>query len=268
MDLLTQNQIDEFELQGAICLRKVLPPEQIEILRQGVELNLRSLSPLSKIASHSDDPGYFIEDFCSWRQNQFYKNFIFNSEIGAMAGSLMNSKTSRLFHDHLLVKAADTRQRTPWHQDQPYYNVRGKQNCSMWIPLDPVSRHSTLEFVFGSHKGPWYMPRSFRDNQAKWFPEGSLPDVPDIESHRSKYEIAGWEVEPGDIVCFHMLTLHAAGGVDPGKRRRVFSLRFLGDDTRHAPRPWITSPPFEGLEAELPAGSPMEHELFPVLWTR
>jgi len=44
------------------------------------------------------------------------------------------------------------------------------------------------------------------------------------------------------------------------------SLRFLGDDATHAPRPWRTSPPFEGLE--LPAGAPMHHPIFPVLRTR
>ena len=33
--------------------------------------------------------------------------------------------------------------RTPWHQDQPYYNISGQQNCSFWIPVDPVGREST-----------------------------------------------------------------------------------------------------------------------------
>jgi hypothetical protein len=46
----------------------------------------------------------------------------------------------------------------------------------------------------------------------------------------------------------------------------VLSLRFLGDDIVHAPRPWRTSPPFPGLERELPAGAPMDHPLFPVVW--
>jgi len=34
------------------------------------------------------------------------------------------------------------RQPTPWHQDQPYYNIEGRQNVSFWIPVDPVSRAS------------------------------------------------------------------------------------------------------------------------------
>jgi hypothetical protein len=66
-----------------------------------------------------------------------------------------------------------------------------------------------------------------------------------------------------------MLMLHGAGGAPaPGPRRRVLSLRFLGDDMVHAPRPWTTSPPFPGLEDELADGSSLDHPLFPVLWER
>ena len=51
----------------------------------------------------------------------------------------MRSATVRLYHDHVLVKEPGTRTTTPWHQDQPYYNIDGRQNVSMWMPLDPVA---------------------------------------------------------------------------------------------------------------------------------
>jgi ectoine hydroxylase-related dioxygenase (phytanoyl-CoA dioxygenase family) len=180
----------------------------------------------------------------------------------------MHSNVVRLYHDHMLTKEPGTRQRTPWHQDQPYYNIDGRMNCSMWISVDPVERQSTLEFVAGSHAGPWLMPRSFMSNEAKWFPEGALADLPDVESARAKFPIIGWELEPGDVVCFHMLTLHAAGGLRGTRPRRVFSVRFVGDDVTHAPRRWTTSPEFPGLADTLPPGAPMDHPLFPILWKR
>jgi hypothetical protein len=37
------------------------------------------------------------------------------------------------------------------------------------------------------------------------------------------------------------------------------------DDLR-APRRWRTSPEFHGFTDELPAGAPMEHPLFPMVW--
>ncbi|MGB6054517.1 MAG: phytanoyl-CoA dioxygenase family protein [Burkholderiaceae bacterium] len=264
--VVTPEQIDAFQRDGAICLRQLLNADEVALLRDGIDANIAAPSPRAKVASAPGDPGFFLEDFCNWQHNDAYRRVIMDGPLGAAAGRLMQSRTARLYHDHMLVKEPGTRQKTPWHQDQPYYNIDGRQNVSMWIPVDPVRRHSTLEFVAGSHLGPWLMPRSFMKNEAKWFPEGSLADLPDVDADRSHFNILGWEIEPGDVVCFHMLTLHAAGGVDGDRRRRVFSVRFLGDDVRHAPRNWVTSPDFPGLAEQLPAGAPMEHELFPLLW--
>lgn len=263
---LTPELIADFRRDGAVCIRQLFTEDEIALLRAGIEHNLAQPSPRAKVASRPDDPGWFFEDFCNWQDNEAYRRFIDGSAAPAAAGALMGGETVRLYHDHLLVKEPNTRQRTPWHQDQPYYNISGSQNVSMWIPVDPVSRESTLEFVAGSHLGPWLMPRTFMDNQAKWFPEGTLADLPDIESNRAAYPIIGWALEPGDLVCFNMLTLHASGGVGGNTRRRAFSVRFIGDDVRHAPRRWRTSPDFPGLDAQLPEGAPMDHPLFPVLW--
>jgi ectoine hydroxylase-related dioxygenase (phytanoyl-CoA dioxygenase family) len=265
-DAVSAAEVEAFRRDGAICLRRRLPPAAISVLRAGIDQNLLAPSPRAKVASDPADPGLFIEDFCCWSDNEHYRRFITESGLAAVAGQLTGSQTIRLYHDHMLTKEAGTRARTPWHQDQPYYNIDGRQNCSFWVPVDPVSRASTLELVAGSHRGPWLMPRTFLSDEAKWFPAGSLAELPDIDAHRSAFPILGWELEPGDIVAFHMLALHAAGGVEPGRRRRVFSLRLIGDDIRHAPRAWTTSPDFAGLDAELPAGAPLEHPLFPVLW--
>lgn len=260
--------IEDFQRDGAVCILQLFTPDEVALLELGIEHNLANPSARAKVASRPDDPGWFFEDFCNWREFDAYRQFIFESRVGSVVAQLMGSSTARLYHDHLLVKEPNTRQRTPWHQDQPYYNVEGRQNCSMWMPVDPVARASTLEFIAGSHLGLWLMPRTFLDNQARCFPEGSLADLPDIEADRSRWPIIGWALEPGDAVFFHMLTLHASGGVDGPHRRRAFSLRFLGEDMVHAPRPWKTSPEFPCLADELPPGAPMVHRLFPVVWPR
>src|ERR1700692_3549002 len=264
--MIPDDIVAQFQRDGAVCIRQLFRPDEIEELRAGIELNLAAPSPRAKVASGANDPGRFVEDFCNWRENPHYRRFIFDTALAATAGGLMQSATAPPSHDHMLTKDPGTRQPTPWHQDQPYYNIEGRQNVSFWIPVDPVSRDSTLELVAGSHLGPWLMPRTFMDAQAKWFPEGTLADLPNIEAARDAFPILGWELQPGDAVCFHMLTLHAARGVTGTHRRRVFSVRFLGDDMTHAPRRWRTSPEFPGLSEELPAGAPMNHPLFPMLW--
>ena len=265
--MIDESSVEQYQRDGAVCIRGMFDPRQIDTLRAGIEQNLAALSPRAIVASAANDPGRFVEDFCNWQDNEHYRKFIFDSPLAETAARLMRSTTARLYHDHMLTKEPGTRQATPWHQDQPYYNIEGRQNASFWIPVDPVSRESTLELIAGSHLGPWLMPRTFMEHQAKWFPEGTLADLPNIDAARATFPILGWEMQPGDAVCFHMLMLHGARGVTGPNRRRVFSVRFLGDDIRHAPRRWKTSPEFPGLSAELAAGAPMNHALFPLLWS-
>lgn len=257
--------VQDYARQGAVVLRGVLSPAEVAQLARGIEYNLAHLSPLAQVASRADDPGKFVEDFCTWQHNADYAQLMQHSALPRVAAQLMQSDTVRIYHDHLLVKEPGTRQPTPWHQDQPYYNVAGRQNVSFWIPVDPVPLQSTLRFVASSHAGTWYMPRTFRDQQAKWFPEGALAELPQIDAHPEQFEQLGWALQPGDAVAFHMLTLHASSGVGPGTRRRVFSARYLGDDARHAVRSWRTSPPFAGLADRLPDGAVMDDALFPLL---
>ena len=204
--LVDDAAVEAYQRDGAICLRGLLNAEELATLRAGIDANLAAPSPRAKVASRDDDPGLFIEDFCCWQENEHYRRFIHAAPLAPVAARLTGSRSVRLYHDHMLVKEPGTTKRTPWHQDQPYYNIEGRQTCSFWIPVDPIDRASTLEFVAGSHLGPWLMPRSFRDQQARWFPEGSLGELPDIEADRDRLPILGWALDPGDVVAFNMLT--------------------------------------------------------------
>lgn len=263
--VLSDEQIDEFDRDGVIIVRGLFSPDEVATIERGIERVLADPGPMFKVASQPDDPGRFVEDFCRWQEIEEIEEIAHTSRAADAARQLMGGGSVRLFHDHVLVKEPGTRQETPWHQDQPYYNVDGIQNVSMWAPVDPVAPESTLEFLAGSHRMGWLMPRTFLDNQAKWFPEGSLSEIPAIEQDRAAFDIRGWAMQPGDAVFFHMLTIHHAYGVPGANRRRAFSLRFLGDDMVHAPRTWVTSPNFDGLDLQIPPGAPMDHELFPVL---
>ena len=229
----------EYARDGVVCVRQVVTPAQLERLTAAISANLAAPSSLAQVASTDDDPGRFVEDFCNWQRFPAYVELA--HAVAPIVRALMGSTTVRLYHDHLLVKEAGTRQVTPWHQDQPYYDVEGRDVISLWLPIDPVPRESTLEFVAGTHVGPWLMPRTFMHHEAKWFAEGSLAEVPDIEADRGAHPIIGWALEPGDAVFFHGLSLHAAQG--SAGQRRVLSLRFLGDDARRVERAWRCSPP-------------------------
>jgi ectoine hydroxylase-related dioxygenase (phytanoyl-CoA dioxygenase family) len=156
-----------------------------------------------------------------------------HSQVPAVAAALMATPQLRFYHDHVLVKEAATAQRTPWHQDQPYYNVDG-HGVSAWIAVDPVPDGGSLELLAGSHRGPWLMPRTFLTKQARWFPEGSLAELPDIDADPGAFDVRRFALQPGDAIFFDFLTVHGAPGFPYRSRRRVLSLRYLGG--RHSAR--------------------------------
>lgn len=256
----------DFERDGAVCVRGAFSADEIASVAAGIEQVLASPSALAARASFAND-GAFIEDFCNWQRIPAFETIARSSCSAKLACDVMKSRMVRLYHDHVLVKEVGTLQETPWHQDEPYYNISGHQCVSMWLPVDSVSHKATLQFVPGSHKGALYLPRTFKDNVARWYPAGTLPDLPgDLDSPERK--LCSWALEPGDAVFFHVRTIHKAGGADENNRRRVLSLRFIGDDIRFLKRDWITSPPFHGLDEQLDDGAVMEHQLFPVVYNQ
>lgn len=264
---LDVDAIEDYARDGVVCVRGVLDPEQLDLAARGIERVLAEPGPLAQVASAGDDPGRFFEDFCRWPEIAELADLALHSGVPEIAAALLRTSEVRLYHDHVLVKEGGTRQRTPWHQDQPYYNVDGR-GISAWIPVDPVPEAGSLEVLAGSHLGPWLMPRTFLAGEAKWFPAGSLAELPDVEADRDRFDIRRFEMAPGDAVFFDFLAVHGAPGFPFSGQRRVLSLRYLSDEVRHAPRRWRTSPPFEGLDGELADGALMDHPLFPVVFPR
>jgi ectoine hydroxylase-related dioxygenase (phytanoyl-CoA dioxygenase family) len=148
-----------FARDGVACVRQVLDPGEVAAAAAAIEAVLVRPGPLAQVASGADDPGAFVEDFCRWREIPQIEQLARHSRVPAVAAALMATPQVRFYHDHVLVKEGRTTQRTPWHQDQPYYNVDGR-GVSAWITVDPVPEGGSLELVAGSHRGPWLMPRT------------------------------------------------------------------------------------------------------------
>ena len=267
--MISQSQIDEFHQNGAICLRGTFEQKGLDQLAIGIEKNKKDPGPFACQYTPEDQEGDFYDDYCNWDRISEYEDFLTNSPVAEIAGSVMKSNQARLFHEHVLVKEPKTSEPTPWHHDQPYYCVDGEQNCSIWLPLDTVPKKSGLEFVAGSHRlGKMFMPIKFLTlNDYDYSPE-SFESIPDVEADRGKYDILSWDMELGDCIVFHFKTLHSGkGNPDSSTRRRAFSSRWIGDDAVFAERPGETSPPFPELNG-YKQGDPLKHPLFPAFWTR
>ena len=256
--LITQDDIDTYQADGVVLIRGLFG-DHVGALRAGVARNMAEPGPYASTNDRKGETGLFFDDYCNWQRIPEFSEVLRVSPAATVAADLMSSKSVQLFHDHVLVKEPGTSMATPWHQDNPYYFVEGKQTISFWSPLDPV-REATLRCVAGSHLWPKDVVPTRWVSEAAFF-EGDYVPVPDPEAEAMR--IVEFEMEPGDAVAFHFRTLHGARGNQSNARRRAFSVRMVGDDARYVARPGPTSPPFPGHD--MVPGQKLREDWFPRL---
>lgn len=261
MDL--EKEKADFAKNGVTLLRGVFK-DWVEPLRQGLVLNEQSPGPWFRDYTPDHAVGKFWADYCNWQRFASFNEFVKQGPAATIAKALMQSERVRMFHEHVLVKNANSSNATPWHHDGPYYCVQAKQTISLWIPLDPIARDSSIEFIAGSHRwGKNYRPLSF---YGKYYEHKNqvLEYLPDINANKDQYDILGWDVEPGDAIAFDYYTVHGApGNLSKNGSRRVVSMRFLGDQAVYADRGGDTSPPYPHLVGVLKNGDPLPEDEFP-----
>ncbi|XP_076031766.1 uncharacterized protein LOC143019692 [Oratosquilla oratoria] len=274
---LTPEALEDYRRDGAVVLRGVFEDHWIEAVRRGIAKNLAKPSQYSEALRVKEGEGAYFNDYCNWSWIEEFSDYIFNSPAATVARFFTESPNITFYHEHVLNKEPGTSKHTPWHHDQSYYPFKGHQVCSLWMPVDPVSEECSVKFVAGSHRWPrWLFPVKFASEKRYPTKEGlqeeekdeegnlaSYSPVPVDEIEAGKWPILKWKCEPGDVVVFHMRTVHGAkGNTSETRQRRVLSTRWLGDDARLCRRPWVVSPP---ITAGLVPGDPPTCSTFPAV---
>ncbi len=256
----TPEQIDDYQRDGAVLLPGLFAG-WTDVIAAGIERNLEEPGPYAAENTAAGDSGRFFDDYCNWQRIPEFRQVMLESDAAAAAADLMQSERVQVFHDHVLIKEPGTGKVTPWHQDAPYYFVDGEQTVSFWIPVEPV-RTATLRLIAGSHRWPkQVLPVRWLSEETFYAARGDYMPVPDPDAEPDRYRVLEWALEPGDAVAFHFRTVHGARGNPANRRRRVLSLRFVGDDARFVARPGRTSPPFPGHNMK--PGERLREDWFP-----
>jgi len=251
-----------YERDGVVCLRGVFPTTWRDFLADAIEAAMRSPGPHAEEYEPPGGTGRFFGDLELAERLPDFRRFALESPAAAIAGQVMGASAVRFFYDQLLVKEPGTSARTPWHQDQPYWAVSGRQVCSVWLPLDPVPEDVSVEYVAGSHRWPAFSPYHFA-NGAPYQGTG-LPALPDIEARRGEFDIRRFAMAPGDCLVFQAMIVHGAPGNAGRHRRRALVTRWTGDDARYCRRPGEVAIPT--TDPGLAHGAPLEGERFPLAW--
>lgn len=260
---VTGDERETYERDGVVCLRGIFPREWLAFLSEAIEEAMSTPGPHAEEYTAREGPGRFFGDLELAERLPKFRRFALESPAAEIAGRVMNAQRVHFFYDQLLVKEPGTTERTPWHQDQPYWAVSGRQVSSVWLPLDPVPEEVGVEYVCGSHLWPEFSPYHFADGTL--YAGTGLPPLPDIEAERARHRIARFTMEPTDCLVFQAMIVHGSPGNSGRHRRRALATRWTGDDARYRRREGEVAIPTK--DPGLPHGAALSGERFPCVWT-
>ena len=213
-----------------------------------------------------DEGGMFFYEVGGWKAHREIRDAALDSKLPEVFAGLMDASHVHFWEDTTFIKLPRTAQITPFHQDLSYFQTRGEKCGIAWIPLDPAGLHNGVtKYVRGSHLwGKKYAPSVFvSQTTTRHSPYDRLPD---IEADEDKYDTISFDVEPGDVIVHHVLTVHGAGGNPSHQPRRAISFRYCGDDVRFFNRPGAI--PQVYTSHSLRDGDRLFSSDYPVVWPR
>ena len=267
---ISPDQIDQFQRDGATCLRNLVDAATVARLQAASD---RITADRKAAAGRIDfgkagEKGRYLSDLYVWRQDADFRDFVLHGPNAAAAGALLGASKINVLFDHLLVKEPGTSAPTAWHHDLPFWPIDGRQVLTIWLALDRVTKDSgAVECIAGSHLWPErWRPVQPDTPETRAMVNMDLPKCPNFSAEREKHRILLWELEPGDAIAFHALTIHGSGGnFATDRQRRGLATRWCGDDITYIPGHFAL-PVFE--ETGLKRGDPLDSDLFPVVWRR
>ena len=274
--LTTSAERRAFRLEGVVALRDAFEPRWIETLRTGIEANIAN--PTENFTNHTTDPSApaYLEDFWAWNRFDEFRDFVHNSPCAAIAAELLGAKRIHLVMDNWFLRQAGSASRAPFHHDISYFDFHGSM-CVLWLPLTPVGAAECLAWVRGSHAwGKLFRRVFFRDGHEG----GETPCIvngleyeppPDVAADPSRYDLARFDLAPGDCVYFDMRTVHGSLPDDspPARDGMRYSLRMAAENGIIGYRgDWARHERAIMAAAGYGDGDAIAGDFFPCLWER
>ena len=264
--ILTPEHKRTYARDGVVKVSGAFDPKWVEFLRKATDDNMNNPGVMAEEYAKEENSTRFFGDQYIWTRNDDFRKFVFESEAAVIAAEIMGSAKINMFFDHLLVKEPGSIEPTPWHQDGPYWKIKGEQICSIWFSMDEITEENGgVRYVKGSHKtGIRYRPESFSGEGHVEYGEAGLQKMPDIDGTVPQDQIICYDLKPGDCLIHHANIIHGArGNKSSATRRRGYATRWTGDDVVWDPRAGTTA---VLRDPALKPGDPLDCDLFPVVW--
>ena len=225
---LSQDQIDQFGLNGFLVVEDVLSSSKVDALAQHCDFIASGQADhipdtsiqLEKVFRERkqpiDDPvlsvrklyNIAVHDDTMWTH-------VTNQSIVDIIADLLGTEDIKLYGDQLFMKASKTGSAQPWHQDSASWrDILPMDLVSAWTAIDDATmENGCLNFAPGTHR--WGMISGPQLNR--------LTD--DLESRQ--WPVAPAPLSRGGISFHHSLVLHQSNANRSGHRRRGYATHYM-----------------------------------------
>lgn len=266
---ISDQDVADYHNDGVVCLRGMFDADWCRVLHDAAIESMDSGQGRVREPKLGAGQGRFHTSVYLSDRDERVRRLREASPAPGIAARLMGADQVRFFYDQLFIKAPGTAAPTPWHNDLPFWPFRGEDLVSLWIALTPVSRETSgLQYVAGSHR--WnQMFRAVTPDYDPQFMDPAMEPCPDYGSEppAAPWRLVGWDMQAGDVLCHHPLTVHGAAGNQSTHITRVgLSIRYLGQDVRWDPRPHTMR---LRRDPGVPPGAfPADDVALPIVWER
>lgn len=225
---LTEDQVQQFRLNGFLTVADVLSPAEVEslaaqadaiaagkathipetsvqleqVFRDGVQPVTDQVLAVRKMFNLA------VYDEVMWHH-------VTNPTVVDIVTELLGTDDIKLYGDQLFMKAAATGTEQPWHQDSASWrDIFPMDLVTAWTAIDhAMVENGCLNFVPGTQR--WGM---MRRQQLAWF-------LDDLGS--DQWPIIPVPLRPGSISFHHSLVLHQSNTNLSGRRRRGYAVHYM-----------------------------------------
>ncbi len=254
---LSEAQINQYQRDGYIKLKNVLPGEVLEAYG---ELFSELVIQYSQQKLALEERGTYGKAFLQvpnlWEFDERVHPFCLSSRLGRIAAELMCVEGVRMYHDQALFKEPGGGF-TPWHVDQFYWPLSNDNSITAWIPMQETPYEmGPLQFCIGSHHIMTGRDLAISDESE----EKINTNLKDYRKDETAYEL-------GEISFHSGWTFHRAGPNNTDQMRKVMTIIYMEDGIKVAPYAhsnheadharWIPG---------IPVGEVAASHLNPVIW--
>ncbi|KAF9220089.1 PhyH-domain-containing protein [Gyrodon lividus] len=248
---VTQAQIDEYQNNGHILLRNVIPAHEIAEFRTAV---LRShdalLTPEDRLPAMSTYDKAFRLTENLWEINDVVRAHVLSQRYAGIAAKLLGCRNVRIYHDLTFFKEGLGKGSvTPYHQDGHYWPLDTEKCITLWVPLiDCPVEMGPMSFVSGSHKS--------RDAEHLEISEQSDEFIRKLIDEQKLTVAPAQSMNAGDATFHSCWTYHAAGANMTHATREAFAIAYFDADATIPTHPPVNKRRAANLAKWFPGGEP------------